>query len=56
VSEYLTPKKAADELKIDRQTVYRMIRDGRLQAFRLGKRGWRIPRAALDDALKPAKR
>ena len=53
MSEYLTPKQAADELKVDRQTIYRMIADGRLPAERLGKRELRIPRQALSALLKP---
>jgi len=55
VREYLTPKQFAEELKIDRLTVYRMIKDGRLSALRVGQRGWRIPREAVADVLKPAK-
>lgn len=54
MSEYLTPKEAADLLKVDRLTVYRMIKDGRLSAVRIGKRGWRISREALTGLLQPA--
>jgi len=54
VSEYLTPKEAADLLKVDRLTVYRMIKDGRLTAARIGKRGWRISREAVTAVLRPA--
>ena len=42
MTEYLTPKEAAEALKVDRLTIYRMIKDGRLPASRIGKRGWRI--------------
>ena len=55
MSENLTPKQAAEELNVDRLTVYRMIRDGRLPASRVGKRGLRIPRAAVLAVLKPVR-
>jgi len=55
VSEQMTPKQISDELRIDRQTVYKMIHDGRLPAVRVGKRGLRIPREAVAALLKPVK-
>jgi excisionase family DNA binding protein len=55
VSEYITPKEAAGLLKVDRQTIYRMIREGRLPAERLGKRGLRIPRGDLAGLLRPVR-
>lgn len=55
MSEYVTPKEAALVLKVDRQTIYRMVSDGRLKAERLGARGLRIPREALSAVLRPVK-
>lgn len=55
MSEYLTPKQAAEELNVDRLTVYRMIHDGRLPASRIGKRGLRISRAVVLAVLKPVR-
>jgi excisionase family DNA binding protein len=55
VAEYLTPKQVAEELKVDRLTIYRMIHDGRLPASRVGKRGLRISREALAAAVRPVK-
>lgn len=55
MSEQMTPKQISDELRIDRQTVYKMIHDGRLPAVRVGKRGLRIPREAVAALLKPVK-
>lgn len=55
-TEYLTPKETAGLLKVDRLTVYRMIKDGRLPAARIGKRGWRISREAVTAVLQPAVR
>ena len=53
--EYLTPKQAAEALKVDRQTIYRMVADGRLRASRVGKRGLRIAQTALAGVLRPVK-
>ncbi len=46
----LTPDQAADYLQVNRETVYRYIRDGRLVASRLG-RSYRIPRTSLNQLL-----
>lgn len=41
------PDEVAQILCLSRRTIYRMIRDGRLPAVRLGAGPWRIPREAL---------
>lgn len=48
--EVLTPDQAAEYLQVDRETVYRYIRQGKLVASRLG-RAYRIPRRSLDLLL-----
>ncbi len=48
--DILTPDQAAAYLQVDRETVYRYIRDGRLSASRLGRR-LRIPRRSIDLLL-----
>ena len=48
--EIMTPEQAADYLQVNRETVYRYIRDGRLVASRLG-RAYRIPRKSLELLL-----
>lgn len=48
--EILTPEQAADYLQVNRETIYRYIRDGRLVASKLG-RAYRIPRSSLDLLL-----
>src|SRR3954454_9649492 len=48
--EILTPEQAADYLQVNRETVYRYIREGRLVASKLG-RAYRIPRKSLDLLL-----
>ncbi|MBN1629919.1 MAG: helix-turn-helix domain-containing protein [Thermoleophilia bacterium] len=52
--EYMTPKEVAERLKVDRITVYRMVKDGRLPVVRIG-RGLRIPASAVAAMLEPAK-
>ncbi len=48
--DVLTPGQAAECLQVNRQTVYRYIREGRLAASRLG-RVYRIPRRSLELLL-----
>lgn len=44
--EILTPDQAARFLQIDRETIYRYIREGKLIASKLGRK-YRIPRRSL---------
>ena len=46
----LTPSEVADRLRIDRETVYRQIRAGTLQAARIG-RSYRIDEAVLNELV-----
>mgnify|MGYP001199996999 CR=1 FL=1 len=48
--DILTPEQAADYLQVNRETVYRYIRQGKLAASRLG-RSYRIPRRSLELLL-----
>lgn len=48
--EILTPEQAAEYLQVNRETIYRYIRDGKLAASRLG-RSYRIPKRSLDVLL-----
>lgn len=48
--EVMTPEQTAEYLQINRETVYRYIRQGRLVASKLG-RSYRIPRASVDLLL-----
>ncbi len=48
--DILTPGQAADYLQVNRETIYRYIRDGKLTASRLG-RSYRIPKRSLDVLL-----
>jgi excisionase family DNA binding protein len=46
----LTPEQAAAELQVNRETIDRYIRQGKLLASRIGRR-YRIPRRNLDRLL-----
>jgi len=48
--DILTPDQAADYLQVDRETVYRYIRAGKLDASKLG-RSYRIPRSSIELLL-----
>ena len=48
---FFRPDEVARLLALSRRTIYRMIRDGRLQAVRWGSGPWRIPREALKALL-----
>ena len=48
--EVLTPEQAADYLQVNRETVYRYIREGKLAASKLG-RTYRLPKHSLDLLL-----
>src|ERR1035437_7004440 len=50
IRDIFTPEQAADYLQVNRETVYRYIRDGKVIASRLG-RAYRIPRRSLDLLL-----
>lgn len=48
--DIMTPEQAADYLQVNRETIYRYIRQGKLAASRLG-RSYRIPRRSLEALL-----
>jgi excisionase family DNA binding protein len=48
--EIMTPEQAADYLQVNRETIYRYIRQGRLRASRIG-RTYRIPRQGIEHLL-----
>lgn len=49
-SDILTPDQAAAYLQVNRETIYRYIREGKVVAAKLG-RSYRIPRRSLDLLL-----
>lgn len=49
----LTVSEVADLLRINKSTVYRMAKQGRLPATRVGRQ-WRFRKSVLDGILDPA--
>jgi excisionase family DNA binding protein len=50
VPDILTPDQASEYLQVDRETIYRYIREGKLVASKLG-RSYRIPKRSIDLLL-----
>src|SRR5690349_4601196 len=50
MGELLTVKEVQDLLKVDRITVYRMLKDGRLAGIKIGHQ-WRFSRRDVDSLL-----
>ncbi|MDX1435511.1 MAG: PocR ligand-binding domain-containing protein [Anaerolineales bacterium] len=50
MSELLTTREVQELLQVDRITVYRMVKDGRLAGIKVGQQ-WRFPRKELDSLL-----
>jgi excisionase family DNA binding protein len=48
--EIFTPEQAATYLQVDRETIYRYIRQGKIVASKLG-RTYRIPKGSIDLLL-----
>lgn len=53
--EYLTPAEAAAILKVDRKTIYSLIKDGEIRPLRVG-RVLRISAVSLADLANPPPR
>ena len=50
MDELLTTRQVQDLLQVDRITIYRMLKDGRLNGVKVGGQ-WRFPRAGIDDFI-----
>ncbi len=50
VDDLLTTKQLQDLLQVDRVTIYRMLKDGRLEGFKVGGQ-WRFSRQAIQQWL-----
>ena len=48
---FFRPDEVADLLCLSRRTVYRMIRDGRLNGVRLDSGPWRIARESITNLI-----
>jgi excisionase family DNA binding protein len=47
---YYTPQEIAKQLKVNKLTVYRWIKEGRLKAVKIG-RFWRVSETELKNTL-----
>jgi excisionase family DNA binding protein len=50
MDELLTAKQMQDTLKVDRTTIYRMLKDGRLSGVKVGNQ-WRFPATEVQELL-----
>lgn len=48
-NEVMSVSEVADVLHVGLNTVYRLIKDGELDAFRTGTRSWHIHRTSLEQ-------
>jgi excisionase family DNA binding protein len=53
MNELLTTKQVQELLQVDRTTIYRMLKDGRLSGVKVGSQ-WRFKRQEIDDLLSSA--
>ena len=49
VSDYVRVGEAARILAVSEQTIRKMVKDGTLKSIRIGSRGIRIPRDAVEN-------
>lgn len=50
MDELLTTRQVLDHLQVDRTTIYRMLKDGRLQGVKIGQH-WRFHRSSVEALL-----
>lgn len=48
VEQDLTTNDVADALRLNKVTVQRLLKEGRIQGYQVG-RSWRIPKTAVDE-------
>ena len=51
-NQFMYVKRAALVLCCTEKHVYNLIRDGKIQAVRLGKRGLRVSRSSIDEFVR----
>lgn len=51
MKEYISRKEASEIIGFGKRTIDGLIRDGKLQAIKVGSRGVRIKKASLDDLI-----
>lgn len=53
---YITPRQAAERLGVCRKTIFRMMDDGRLTKYKVGKKCVRIDEAEFTALMEQAKK
>lgn len=53
--EFYLPEEIAQKLRIDRETIYRHLRSGKLKGNKIGGASWRISQEDLDKYIKGGK-
>ena len=48
--DILTVAEVMEILYVGKNTVYRLLQDGELRGFRIGK-SWRVPKASLEEYI-----
>jgi len=51
-TDVLTAKEAAAYLRIDTLKLYRLARQGKIPAVKIGRRGWRFSHAQLERYVR----
>jgi excisionase family DNA binding protein len=49
MDQLFTVPEAAQQLRVSKPTVYRLIRDGDLRSFKIGGRLRRVPASAIEE-------
>lgn len=52
MNDFLTAKQVIELLKIDRTTLYRMLKDDRIKGVKIGSH-WRFPKEEIDELTNP---
>jgi len=50
-SDILTLKEVAEYMRVNTATIYRLVRTGKIPAFRVGNR-WRFRKTSIDEWLQ----
>lgn len=50
--EIMTLEEVAEVLKISNGQLRKLLKDGEIKAFKLGKYKWRIPKTAVEEYVK----
>jgi excisionase family DNA binding protein len=52
INNLLSPQEVADQIGCSKETILRRIRTGKLSAYKLGSRTYKISQSQIDEFLK----